>query len=159
MKESERLTKSGEDWFWKDEEAWVIAEEVSAEQIDEVYYKLAAYEDTGLSPEEVEKLKAENAELRTKVEGTPELEFQIGDTAYYIEFAFCDGYDEKDEMTHDVEFYVCQKRLDTECERLHACGDYLEQKAFKSKKAAKEAAEARLKEMEAGGERCGREEN
>lgn len=97
MKESERLTKSGEDWFWKDEEAWVIAEEVSAEQIDEVYYKLAAYEDTGLSPEEVEKLKdkvystdevnhliaelnavmeklkAENAELRTKVEGTPEL--------------------------------------------------------------------------------------
>lgn len=67
MKESERLTKSGEDWFWKDEEAWVIAEEVSAEQIDEVYYKLAAYEDTGLSPEEVEKLK-DNVYPADKVE-------------------------------------------------------------------------------------------
>ncbi len=111
--------------------------------------RLAAYEDTGLSPEEVEKLKAENAELRAKVEGTPNLEFQIGDIAYVVEFAFSDGYDEQDEMTHDVKFYVCQKRLDTESERLHACGNYLEQKAFKSKKAAEEAAEARLKELEA----------
>lgn len=97
----------------------------------------------------IEKLKAENAELRARVEGTPNLEFQIGDIAYVVEFAFCDGYDEQDEMTHDVEFYVCQKRLDTESERLYACGDYLEQKAFKSKKAAKEFAAARLKELEA----------
>lgn len=116
---------------------------------DDACNVLAAYEDTGLSPEEVEKLKAENAELRAKVEGTPNLEFQIGDIAYVVEFAFSDGYDEQDEMTHDVKFYVCQKRLDTESERLHACGDYLEQKAFKSKKAAKEFAAARLKELEA----------
>ena len=83
------------------------------------------------------------------MEGTPNLEFQIGDIAYVVEFAFSDGYDEQDEMTHDVKFYVCQKRLDTESERLHACGDYLEQKAFKSKKAAKEFAAARFKELEA----------
>ncbi len=111
--------------------------------------KLCAYEDTGLLPEEVEKLKAENAELRAKVEGTPNLEFQIGDIAYFVEFAFCDGYDEQDEMTHDIKFYVCQKRLDTESERLYACGDYLEQQAFKSKKAAEEFVAARLKELEA----------
>lgn len=97
----------------------------------------------------IEALKAENAELRAKVEETPNLEFQIGDIAYVVEFAFSDGYNEQDEMTHDVKFYVCQKRLNTESERLYACGDYLEQKAFKSKKAAEEAAEARLKELEA----------
>ena len=142
-----------------------------------IFAEVCDYEDTGLSPEEVEKLKdkvystdevnhliaehdtvvqklkAENAELRAKVEETPNLEFQIGDIAYVVEFAFCDGYDEQDEMTHDVEFYVCQKRLDTESERLYACGDYLEQKAFKSKKAAEEAAEARLKELKTGGKR------
>lgn len=35
-----------------------------------VIAKLCAYEETGLSPEEVEKLKAENAELRAKVEAS-----------------------------------------------------------------------------------------
>lgn len=167
MKESDGLTARGEHVYFVTKTPEELKNESSRAD------RLAAYENTGLSPEEVEKLKdkvystdevnhliaelnavmerlkAENAELRAKVEGAPELEFQIGDIAYYIEFAFCDGYDEQDEMTHDVEFYVCQKRLDTECERLHACGDYLEQKAFKSKKAAKEAAEARLKELEA----------
>lgn len=190
MKESERLTtatyKHMTDKYKTATKKWEVS-------FQKVYDQLFAYEETGLSPEEVERLKhecedkerayneeyqsrrilkeknailvkrldeqcdtcpaferlkAENAELRAKVEGTPNLEFQIGDIAYYIGFAFCDGYDEQDEMTHDVKFYVCQKRLDTESERLHACGDYLEQKAFKSKKAAKEFAAARLKELE-----------
>lgn len=35
-----------------------------------VIAKLCAYEDTGLSPEEVERLKAENAELRARVEAS-----------------------------------------------------------------------------------------
>lgn len=183
MKENERLTtatyKHMTDKYKTATKKWEVS-------FQKVYDQLFAYEDTGLSPAEVKRLKyntecvikkleelknggvctyrnglagealalikelkAENAELRAKVEGTPNLEFQIGDIAYVVEFAFSDGYDEQDEMTHDVKFYVCQKRLDTESERLHACGNYLEQKAFKSKKAAEEAAEARLKELEA----------
>lgn len=143
MKESDGLTAKGEHVYFVTKTPEELKNETFRAD------RLAAYEDTGLSPEEVKKLKAENAELRAKVEETPNLEFQIGDIAYVVEFAFSDGYDEQDEMTHDVEFYVCQKRLDTESERLYACGDYLEQKAFKSKKAAEEAVEARLKELEA----------
>lgn len=77
MKESERLTarnKAGEAII----DMTGVHNELEARArirrySPHIIANLCAYEDTGLSPEEVEKLKAENAELRTKVEGTPEL--------------------------------------------------------------------------------------
>lgn len=77
MKESERLTKRG-----SDKVAFVLANAETGQLMRYVkpnlwlhgHYKgfivdrLAAYEETGLSPEEVEKLKAENAELRARLE-------------------------------------------------------------------------------------------
>ena len=41
----ERLTHKTEDWYWKDEEFWISAENPSLEKIDDVYYKLAEIED------------------------------------------------------------------------------------------------------------------
>lgn len=65
MKESERLTtatyKHMTDKYKTATKKWEVS-------FRKVYDQLFAYEETGLSPEEVEKLKAENAELRAKVE-------------------------------------------------------------------------------------------
>lgn len=41
----ERLTHKKEDWYWKDEEFWLSAENPSLEKVDEIYYKLAEFED------------------------------------------------------------------------------------------------------------------
>lgn len=151
IKKLEELKNGGVCTYRNDlaSDALTLIEKLKAENAALKKEKTLADEAIGNLFHNVAKLDRENAELREKVEGTPNLEFQIGDIAYYIGFAFSDGYDEQDEMTHDVKFYVYQKRLDTESERMHACGDYLEQKAFKSKKAAKEFAAARLKELEA----------
>ena len=40
-----RLTHKKEDWYWKDEEFWLSAENPSLEKADEIYYKLAEFED------------------------------------------------------------------------------------------------------------------
>lgn len=40
-----RLTHKKEDWYWKDEEFWLSAENPSLEKADELYYKLAEFED------------------------------------------------------------------------------------------------------------------
>lgn len=40
-----RLTHKKEDWCWKDEEFWLSAENPSLEEADEIYYKLAEFED------------------------------------------------------------------------------------------------------------------
>lgn len=40
-----RLTPKKEDWYWKDEEFWLSAENPSLEKADEIYYKLAEFED------------------------------------------------------------------------------------------------------------------
>lgn len=40
-----RLTHKKEDWCWKDEEFWLSAENPSLEKSDEIYYKLAEFED------------------------------------------------------------------------------------------------------------------
>ena len=40
-----RLTHKKEDWYWKDEEFWLSAENPSLEKVDEIYYKLAEFED------------------------------------------------------------------------------------------------------------------
>ena len=40
-----RLTRKKEDWYWKDEEFWLSAENPSLEKADEIYYKLAEFED------------------------------------------------------------------------------------------------------------------
>lgn len=48
--------------------------------------RLAAYEDTGLSPEEVEKMKAENAELRARLEKAVEDVAERIKAAFYYEF-------------------------------------------------------------------------
>ena len=52
-----RLTK--QDAYWMGEEFWTSAEEPDDDEIDKVYMRLKAYEDTGLTPEEVEKLHNE----------------------------------------------------------------------------------------------------
>lgn len=51
-----------------------------------VIAKLCAYEETGLSPEEVEKLKAENAELRARLEKAVEDVAERIKAAFYYEF-------------------------------------------------------------------------
>ena len=65
MKESERLTtatyKHMTDKYKTATKKWEVS-------FQKVYDQLFAYEDTGLSPEEVEKLKAENVELRARLE-------------------------------------------------------------------------------------------
>lgn len=50
-----RLTK--QDAYWVGEEFWTSAEEPDDDEIDKVYMRLKAYEDTGLTPEEVEKMR------------------------------------------------------------------------------------------------------
>ena len=50
-----RLTK--QDAYWMGEEFWTSAEEPDDDEIDKVYMRLKAYEDTGLTPEEVEKMR------------------------------------------------------------------------------------------------------
>ena len=53
-----RLTK--QDAYWMGEEFWTSAEEPDDDEIDKVYMRLKAYEDTGLMPEEVEKMRDEH---------------------------------------------------------------------------------------------------
>lgn len=53
-----RLTK--QDAYWMGEEFWTSAEEPNDDEIDKVYMKLKAYEDTGLTPEEVEQMRDEH---------------------------------------------------------------------------------------------------
>ncbi len=50
-----RLTN--QDAYWIGEEFWTSAEEPDDDEIDKVYMRLKAYEDTGLTPEEVEKMR------------------------------------------------------------------------------------------------------
>lgn len=50
-----RLTK--QDAYWVGEEFWTSAEEPDDDEIDKVYMRLKAYEDTGLMPEEVEQMR------------------------------------------------------------------------------------------------------
>ena len=50
-----RLTK--QDAYWMGEEFWTSSEEPDDDEIDKVYMRLKAYEDTGLTPEEVEKMR------------------------------------------------------------------------------------------------------
>lgn len=52
-----RLTK--QDAYWVGEEFWTSAEEPDDDEIDKVYMRLKAYEDTGLMPEEVEQMRDE----------------------------------------------------------------------------------------------------
>lgn len=44
--------------------------------------KLTEYEDTGLSPNEIERLKSENAALRERLKKAVELKVKVGDTIY-----------------------------------------------------------------------------
>lgn len=46
--------------------------------------KLTEYEDTGLSPDEVNELKAENAALRERLNKAVELPVKVGDTVYLL---------------------------------------------------------------------------
>ena len=48
--------------------------------------KLTEYEDTGLSPNEIERLKSENAALRERLEKAVELPCKIGDRFYIVEY-------------------------------------------------------------------------
>ena len=52
-----RLTK--QDAYWVGEEFWTSADEPDDDEIDKVYMRLKAYEDTGLMPEEVEQMRDE----------------------------------------------------------------------------------------------------
>ena len=63
MEEKDRLTKK--EPCWENEEFWISAEEPDESKIDEIYLKLRDYEDTNLSPQEVEQLKKENEELKS----------------------------------------------------------------------------------------------
>ena len=53
-----RLTN--QDAYWIGEQFWTSAEEPDDDEIDKVYMRLKAYEDTGLMPEEVEKMRDEH---------------------------------------------------------------------------------------------------
>lgn len=55
----ERLTRKKEDRFFENEEFWVSAEEPSIDKIDDVYFRLAEFEDLleDLGIESVEELK------------------------------------------------------------------------------------------------------
>lgn len=64
MKESDRLTTATYKHMTDKNKTATKKWEVSFRK---VYDQLFAYEETGLSPEEVEKMKAENAELRARV--------------------------------------------------------------------------------------------
>jgi len=50
-----RLTEENPNWLG--EEFWYSAEEPDMENIDKVYLKLREYENTGLQPEEIEKIR------------------------------------------------------------------------------------------------------
>ncbi len=51
----ERLTEANPCWI--NDELWEAACEPSCEEVDEVYRRLKDYEDTGLTPEEISRLK------------------------------------------------------------------------------------------------------
>lgn len=61
-----RLTE--ENPIWLEEELWYAAEYPDAEEIDDVYMKLREYENTGLEPEEISRLKADVEEIKKSVD-------------------------------------------------------------------------------------------
>ena len=61
-----RLTE--ENPIWLEEELWYTAEYPDAEEIDDVYMKMREYENTGLEPEEVSRLKADVEEIKKSVD-------------------------------------------------------------------------------------------
>lgn len=63
---AKRLTE--ENPIWLEEELWYTAEYPDAEEIDDVYMKLREYENTGLEPEEVSRLKADVEEIKKSVD-------------------------------------------------------------------------------------------
>ena len=87
----ERLTHKKEDWYWKDEEFWLSAENPSLEKADEIYYKLAQFEDF------MEEHRFKSLE---------ELEYLIG---YPV---FEDGYDEQDNEINKIEFTTYKKSFE-----------------------------------------------
>lgn len=64
-----RLTHKKEDWYWKDEEFWLSAENPSLEKADEIYYKLAEFEDFMEEQgfESLEELKINTEYLKDKI--------------------------------------------------------------------------------------------
>lgn len=88
MKESDGLTAKGEHVYFVTKTPEELKNESSRAD------RLAAYENTGLSPEEVEKLKAENAELRARLERSVVLEYQKGDHVFFVSWLsgnICEG--------------------------------------------------------------------
>ena len=67
-----RLTHKEEDWYWKNEEFWISAENPSLEKIDNVYYKLAEFEDFMEEQgfESLEQLK-EKVDFRKRIDTAP----------------------------------------------------------------------------------------
>lgn len=59
----------------------VNAHNVSKQQVID---KLSEYEDTGVTPQKVEELIKENAELKARLEKSVELPCKVGDTVYVL---------------------------------------------------------------------------
>ena len=51
-----------------------------------IYDRLAQYENIGLTPAEIEKLKAENAKLKARLEKSVELPCKVGDRVYILDY-------------------------------------------------------------------------
>ena len=63
----DRLAKPNPSWI--NDEFWTAAEEPDDEEIGEVYRRLMEFENTGLTPDEITRLTAENAALKAELNG------------------------------------------------------------------------------------------
>ena len=93
--------------------------------------------------EEITRLQAENAELRDRLSRAVELPCKVGDTVYTVTFQFRDGWTDKGEVVHKAGYYM-QIGIVTADNLFKMCDLIQRGAAFLSK----EAAEARLKELE-----------
>jgi len=121
--------------------------------IEQAINRLAAYEDTNLSPDEITALKAENERLNAELKNSVKLPCKIGDTVYFVGVTskritglWTDGEIFEriaDEIAIDIRGYrIHSFAKETRDENMWG---YINDRVF----ITREAAEARLKELEA----------
>ena len=91
----------------------------------------------------IERLQAENAALRKQISEMVMPPCTLGDTLYVISFYFGDGYDDTGKAVHRIDWQITETKVD-EKNFYKMCDLVRNKKAFFSR----EAAEARLKELE-----------
>ncbi len=96
--------------------------------------------------QEMLRLKAENAELRERLEKAVELPCKVGDILYTVTFSLCDGYDDCGNRLYNSGWNIFKEKV-TEKNFYRMCDFVRNGKAFFSEEGAK----VRLKELQGGG--------